>query len=321
MEYTPSISVIIPVYKAEKYLHRCVDSFLKQTFSDFEVLLIDDGSPDNSGKICDAYSVQDKRIKVFHKVNGGVSSARQYGLDHAEGEYVIHADPDDWVEPTMLEELYQNVVQNNSDMVICDFVFEYGRKNAQTIHQNFTSLNHIDVLKKIFQLMLGSCCNKLVRIKYLKENDIKFPTQIFFGEDLFVNACLLSMNIKITYVPKAFYHYDQIVNQNSLVHKTQESLIYQSKKLYEMLQVHMPYDVFSEIRYYLLYQQASMTLRAGHPYIDTFIEDYKCIKNHLDVISPSRKEKVLLTLAFKTSPILVYHLIRIFHTIKAATLI
>ena len=70
MEYTPSISVIIPVYKAEKYLHRCVDSFLKQTFSDFEVLLIDDGSPDNSGKICDAYSVLDKRIKVFHKTNG-----------------------------------------------------------------------------------------------------------------------------------------------------------------------------------------------------------------------------------------------------------
>ena len=121
MEYTPSISVIIPVYKAEKYLYRCVDSFLRQTFSDFEVLLIDDGSPDNSGKICDAYSVQDKRIKAFHKTNEGVSSARQYGLDHAEGEYVIHADPDDWVEPTMLEELYQNAVQNNADMVICDF--------------------------------------------------------------------------------------------------------------------------------------------------------------------------------------------------------
>ena len=320
MEHTPSISVIIPVYKAEKYLHRCVDSFLKQTFSDFEVLLIDDGSPDNSGKICDAYSVQDKRIKVFHKANGGVSSARQYGLDHAEGKYVIHADPDDWVEPTMLEELYQNAVQNNSDMVICDFIFEYGN-NKQIVYQNFKTLDHVYILKKIFQQMYGSCWNKLVKTACLRNNNIRFPLEIYCGEDLFVNACLLSLNIKITYVAKALYHYDQIINNDSLVHKPLKSLLLQSKMLYETLHEKIPNNIFNEIKFYLLYQQATMTLRIGHPYIDTFIEDYKCIKNHLDVISPSRKEKILLTLAFKTSPMLMYHLIRIFHTIKAATLI
>ena len=87
-ETTPKISVIVPVYKAEAYLHRCVDSLLAQTFTDFEVLLVDDGSPDRSGEICDEYARKDRRVRVFHKENGGVSSARNMGLDNARGEYV-----------------------------------------------------------------------------------------------------------------------------------------------------------------------------------------------------------------------------------------
>lgn len=87
MESSPKISVIVPVYKAEKYIHRCIDSLLAQTFKNFELLLIDDGSPDNSGKICDEYACIDSRVRVFHKGNGGVSSARQYGLEQAAGEY------------------------------------------------------------------------------------------------------------------------------------------------------------------------------------------------------------------------------------------
>ena len=94
----PKVSIIVPVYKAEKYLNRCVDSILAQTFTDFELLLIDDGSPDRSGEICDEYAKKDSRIRVIHKENGGVSSARQRGLDESIGEYTIHADPDDWVE-------------------------------------------------------------------------------------------------------------------------------------------------------------------------------------------------------------------------------
>lgn len=86
MKITPKISVIVPVYKAENYLHRCVDSLLAQTFEDFEILLVDDGSPDASGSICDEYAQKDHRIRVFHKENGGVSSARQCGIDHAQGE-------------------------------------------------------------------------------------------------------------------------------------------------------------------------------------------------------------------------------------------
>ena len=94
----PKISIIVPVYNAERYLHRCIDSILAQTFRDFELLLIDDGSKDNSGYICDEYAEKDERVKVWHKENGGVSSARNVGLDNARGEWVTFADSDDWLE-------------------------------------------------------------------------------------------------------------------------------------------------------------------------------------------------------------------------------
>ncbi len=98
----PKISVIVPVYNVEQYLPRCIDSILAQTFTDFELLLIDDGSRDNSGKICDEYAEKDSRIRVFHKENGGVSSARNVGLDNTCGEYVSFIDSDDWIGPSFL---------------------------------------------------------------------------------------------------------------------------------------------------------------------------------------------------------------------------
>ena len=115
----PPITIIVAVYRAEAYFHYCMQSLLNQTFRDFEILLIDDGSPDNSGRICDEYAKKDARIRVFHKENGGVSSARQCGIDNAFGEYTIHVDPDDWIEPDMLEKLYKRAQKDNADMVFC----------------------------------------------------------------------------------------------------------------------------------------------------------------------------------------------------------
>ena len=102
---TPAVSVIVPVYNAEPYIRRCLDSISAQTFKDFEVILIDDGSPDHCGAICDEYARQDSRFRVIHKENEGVAVARQCGIDNAQGTYSIHCDPDDWVEPNWLEEL------------------------------------------------------------------------------------------------------------------------------------------------------------------------------------------------------------------------
>ena len=115
MTSTPVVSIIVPVYNAEKFLRRCIDSILAQTYTDFELLLIDDGSKDSSGSICDKYAAKDERIRVFHKENGGVSSARNLGLDHAQGEWVTFVDADDYIEENFLKSFEGNL---DADLVV-----------------------------------------------------------------------------------------------------------------------------------------------------------------------------------------------------------
>ncbi|GGK06992.1 glycosyltransferase family 2 protein [Parabacteroides faecis] len=212
----PKVSVIVPVYKAEAYLYRCVDSLLVQTFTNFEILLIDDGSPDRSGEICDEYARKDTRVRVFHKENGGVSSARQCGLDNAVGEYTIHADPDDWVEPDMLEELYIKAIESGADMLICDFFVNAGNKQIYC-NQKPTVLDHERVMCELFQHLHGSCCNKLIKRACYNIYNVKFPENFSFCEDLYTNVSLLKNNIKIAYISNAYYHYVQDINLNSIV--------------------------------------------------------------------------------------------------------
>lgn len=215
IERNPLVSVIVPVYKAEKYMHKCIDSILSQTLQDIEVLLIDDGSPDESGRICDEYAGKDTRVRVFHKENGGVSSARQMGLDNAVGKYLIHADPDDWTEKDMLEELYHAAEEAKADMVICDFFWESG-KSSSVCRQQPPALDLDSVLTSLFQGIHGSCWNKLVRTELFRKYDIGFKDGLSFCEDLMINARLLRNPLKVAYVDKPFYHYVQHVNQNSI---------------------------------------------------------------------------------------------------------
>lgn len=210
------ISVIVAVYQAEKYLIRCLDSLKNQTFPDFEVLLIDDGSKDCSGRICDDFAEKDSRFKVYHKKNGGVSSARQMGLDKAVGEYVIHVDPDDWIEINMLQELYATAQNSNADLVICDFYVETPQKR---IYQK--EKPNLQIEKQFFYDMIatlhGSCWNKLVRRSCFDKYKINFSQNMIMWEDKFINLKLAEQPIKVSYLPKAFYHYDGSINNNSAV--------------------------------------------------------------------------------------------------------
>ena len=200
------ISVIVPIYNAEGTLLRCLDSLKAQTFRDFEVLMIDDGSPDCCGKMIDDYAQKDSRFKAFHKQNGGVSSARQFGIDHAQGLYTIHADPDDWVEPTMLEDLYLKAQEENADMVICDF-YVNTYKGQKYVKQQPSALDHLTVQKELFQQLHGSCCNKLVKRACYSEGNVRFPEGISNCEDQYVITAILNNDIRVSYLSKAFYHY------------------------------------------------------------------------------------------------------------------
>ena len=130
------VSIIVPVYNVEQYLHRGIESLLNQTLKDIEIILIDDGSKDNSGRICEEYSKTDKRIKFVSKINGGVSSARNEGIRISTGEYVAFMDPDDWVEPDMYENMYNQAKSTNSDSAICNYYVDnkdkYAKFNADT---------------------------------------------------------------------------------------------------------------------------------------------------------------------------------------------
>ena len=148
-ELSPKVSVIVPVYNADKYLHQCVDSILAQTFTNIEVLLIDDGSLDDSGKICDDYAQKDSRVRVLHKENGGVAAARQTGLDASTGDYIIQFDSDDYVESNIIELLVKKVMEEEADIVICDYDNVY-ENNSLPMHVN-PPLTNIELICKLFK--------------------------------------------------------------------------------------------------------------------------------------------------------------------------
>lgn len=216
----PKISVIVPVYNVENYLCRCIDSILAQTFTDFELLLIDDGSTDLSGEICDEYAKEDGRIKVFHKENGGVSSARQLGIDKAIGEYSIQVDSDDWIENEMLEIMYKELIETQYDIISVDYY-----SNNQYVAEQYASTNLQMVEDMLNGRIRGVMWNKLVRHALYKNYQIKFPRNINFCEDVYVCTLLYLNTHKIRHISKAFYHY--IDNPKSITRKLTKSTIQQ----------------------------------------------------------------------------------------------
>ena len=182
----PKISIIVAVYNVEKYLRRCIDSLLAQTFVDFEVVLIDDGSTDSSGWICDEYAERESRLRVFHQPNSGVASARQKGTDEARGRYSIHVDPDDWVKPTMLEEMYVEALEKNSDMVMCDY-YEVANDKFNYKAQKPQLLAPGQIIKDILSgRLLGSLCNKLIKHELYEKYSIRFAPEINHCEDVLI---------------------------------------------------------------------------------------------------------------------------------------
>jgi len=187
---TPKISIIVPVYNVERWLRRCIDSILAQTYTDFELLLIDDGSPDSSGKICDEYAAKDERIAVFHKENGGVSTARNLGLDNACGEYVSFVDSDDWVEPNYCQTLIENI--GDADIMFFDEVWHFEDGCTAICSSGaFYSKDKNKIEAKILQmyskeqghLYFGYTWNKVFRHSVIKENNIRFVAGLSMGED------------------------------------------------------------------------------------------------------------------------------------------
>ena len=256
MDNHPKISIIVAVYNAEKYLRRCIDSLLAQTFTDFEVLLIDDGSTDSSGKLCDEYAVRDRRFRVYHQANGGVASARQKGIDEARGMYSIHVDADDWVKPEMLSELYAEASEEDADMVLCDY-YEVADDVLKYKVQRPTALSADMVIKDILSgRLMGSLWNKLIRHELYTKYNVSFTAGLNYCEDVLVCMRLLLSGIKVIYLPSAYYHYD-MGNMASITRNYTEATYIMRKRYITELQSFLP------SAYHRYLEEAVLQVKAG----------------------------------------------------------
>lgn len=193
----PELSIIVPVYKVEKYLPRCIDSILAQTFGDFELILIDDGSPDGCGRICDEYAQKDKRIVVIHQKNMGVSAARNAGLDIARGRYIGFVDSDDWIEPQMYEVMVDAIRENGADMAVCGvrYADEDGKfTRADRLSESVYSRDGL--LEDVFAMpnkLGGGCCNKVFDAS--KTASVRFKVGMTIAEDaLYLFDCFMRID-------------------------------------------------------------------------------------------------------------------------------
>ena len=204
------ISVIVPVYKVEKYLAKCVESIIRQTYTDLEIILVDDGSPDSCPAICDEYAGKDARIKVIHQNNGGLALARNAGLDIASGDLISFVDSDDWCEPGMFSALYEAYEKTKSPIVLCGVFIDW-ENGWRTQIRNFAAedetLSQEQALRLFFSEQLTAwACNKLYEKRLWR--DFRFPAgQIF--EDIPVFRNFLTCIDRLSVVAKPLYHYIQ----------------------------------------------------------------------------------------------------------------
>ena len=199
------VSVIVPVYKVEDYIRECIDSILAQTYPDFELILVDDGSPDICGRICDDYAKGDNRIKVVHKVNGGISSARNAGLEVAKGEWIMHVDGDDWIEPDMIESLIEAAQVTGADLVFGDFM-KYGPSAGYNKLPTWGS-DKKKSMSNYLAYTMTTIWGSIARRSLYADHSLKSPEGISYCEDFHLIVRLCHFANKIVNVHRPFYNY------------------------------------------------------------------------------------------------------------------
>lgn len=233
----PVFSVIVPVYNGEQYLHKCVDSILSQTFSDLELILVDDGSTDNCPKICDEYAMKDSRVKVIHQVNQGVSIARNMGLSEATGEYVAFCDGDDYYKNNLLERTYEIAKEKDAEVVsyklkrISGLADKQISDTSQLDIIDLSSDNLFDFLYKVvtWQTKGWQACRSVFKRQIIAEHSIKFcDTCGDFAEDLGFTLEYLLYTSRIVFVDEYLYYYYDV---------RQTSMMNRSKKVYKVNEV------------------------------------------------------------------------------------
>lgn len=210
----PKVSIIVPIYNVEKYLERCIDSLIGQTLDDIQIILVNDGSTDNSGKIAKEYAIkyQDKII-YLEKENGGLSDARNYGLPYATGEYIAFLDSDDYIDKEAYKAMYDKVKQENADYIECDFIWEYPNKLKEDKRVDYKNK------KEMLAFVRVVAWNKLIKREVIEANNLKFPKGLRYEDVEFTYKLIPHLN-KVSYIDKCFIHYTQ--RENSIANVQNE---------------------------------------------------------------------------------------------------
>ena len=223
------VSIIVPVYNIENYIRVCVESILAQTYASLELILVDDGSKDNSGILCDEYAVIDPRVKVIHKENGGVSSARNAGLRQAKGDWIMHVDGDDWIEPDMIESLIEAAKATEADLVFSDFI-KYGPNAGNNQLPSWNS-DKIDSMSRYIAYVMTTIWGSIAKRSLYIDHSLKSPEGISYCEDFHLIVRLCHFAKKIVNVHRPFYHYryrpTSIMSNMSRKTESDEQWVYQ----------------------------------------------------------------------------------------------
>lgn len=201
-----TVSIIIPVYKVERYLSQCVESVVKQTYQKLEIILVDDGSPDNCPAMCDAWGKKDERIRVIHKQNGGLSSARNAGLDVCTGEFIVFVDSDDWLEPDYVEKMLRAAVEHDADIVACSFVDEFEQSGATSLKQKEA---FVGTTEQALALLYDQTRIIVAAMKFYRRKiwqTMRFPVGKLY-EDTLTTYKAFDIAERIAQIPDGLYHY------------------------------------------------------------------------------------------------------------------
>lgn len=277
------VSISVPVYNVEKYLPQCLDSLLNQTLKEIEIILVDDGSLDSSGAICDEYAQKDSRIKVIHKENGGLASARQAAFNCAAGEYFCACDSDDWTEPNMYELLYNKAVNSGFDIVACNYYRNYqdGRQEEIILSDKYKKLDRETVLENTLHRRFPHMVwNKIYKKEFLDRHKIGWEPGINQGEDYLFFLKVLQHPVTIDYVPKALYHNRRRLGEVSYTNNITLSTYNQMYKIREWIMENYQMDNYPGAMFHLWVNLAFAGLRVkeGMPdahYNETALEMIK----------------------------------------------
>ena len=289
----PTVSIIVPVYKAEKYLHRCIDSILSQTFTDWECILVDDGSPDRSGAICDEYAQKDNRIRVIHKENGGVSSARNVGINNAQGIYITFVDSDDWIEKTCLETCSKEMDDNRLDLL------QFGYKRIASSEKILIEVplgTPVVGKEKYIELQKFNVCvgGGMYRLDIIQKRHLRFEIGMKLGEDQKFFFEFLMYADRIRSLHQTFYYY--FLNYDSATVRARSCDIIKSMDIlgdfvrkYPLAKSHFS-NVFNSFLYDLLKNcdmKAIEYKKIFDCYFDPTVANKLILYSKLSIVSPA----------------------------------